>query len=120
VALLIRAAPSKRDRVLLEVAYAGGLRVSEITALVWADVLPRDQGRVQLSISGKGGKVRQVLLPEVVSRSLLSLRVDAGANDPVFASRQGGGRLSARMVHKMLKRAPRRRPVSMPRYRRTG
>jgi hypothetical protein len=43
-------------------------------ALNWADVLPRDQGRVQLSITGKGGKVRQVLLPEIVSRSLLSLR----------------------------------------------
>ena len=55
VGMLIRAAPSKRDRVLLEVAYAGGLRVSEIVALSWADVLPRDEGRVQLSISGKGG-----------------------------------------------------------------
>jgi integrase/recombinase XerD len=29
VSLLIRTAPSKRDRVLLEVIYAGGLRVSE-------------------------------------------------------------------------------------------
>jgi hypothetical protein len=36
--------------------------------------LSRDEGRVQLSIIGKGGKVRQVLLPEIVSRSLLSLR----------------------------------------------
>jgi hypothetical protein len=50
-------------------------------------VLPRDEGRLQLSITGKGGKVHQVLLPEIVSRSLLSLRGDAGANDPVFASR---------------------------------
>jgi hypothetical protein len=41
--------------------------------LTWSDVLPRDE-RVQLNIVGKGGKVRQVLLPEVVSRSLLSLR----------------------------------------------
>jgi hypothetical protein len=45
--------------------------------------LPRDE-RVQLSITGKGGKVRQVLLPEIVSRALLSLR------GPVFASRKGG------------------------------
>ena len=66
--MLIRAAPSKRDRVLLEVIYAGGLRVSETIALTWADVLIRDE-RLQLSITGKGGKVRQVLWPEVVSRS---------------------------------------------------
>ena len=104
VSLLIRAAPSKRDRVLLEVAYAGGLRVSELVALAWADVLPRDQGRVQLNVLGKGGKVRQVVLPAIVSRSLLSLRGDAGANDPVFAKRNGG-RLTERAVNKMVKRA---------------
>jgi integrase/recombinase XerD len=58
VSLMIRTAPSKRDRVLLEVAYVGGLRVSELVNLSWSDVLPRDEGRVQLSITGKGGKVR--------------------------------------------------------------
>lgn len=104
VGLLVRAAPSKRDRVLLEVIYAGGLRVSETVALTWSDVLPRGE-RVQLSITGKGGRVRQILLPEIVSRSLLSLRGDAGANDPVFASRKGGGRLTERAVNGMVKRA---------------
>jgi len=68
-------------RELLEVIYAGGLRVSKTIARTWADVLPRED-RVQLSILGKGIKVRQVLLPtDVVSRSLLSQRSDAGANE---------------------------------------
>jgi integrase/recombinase XerD len=60
---------------------------------------------VQLSILGKGGKVRQVLLPDVVCRALLSLRGDAGDNDPVFASREGGGHLTERTVNAMVKRA---------------
>jgi integrase/recombinase XerD len=103
VGLLIRAAPSKRDRVLLEVIYAGGLRVSETVALTWADVVLRGE-RVQLSITGKGGKVRQVLLPDIVSRSLLSLRGDGNADAPVFPSRNGGGQLTERNVNAMVKR----------------
>jgi integrase/recombinase XerD len=79
------------------------LRVSETVALTWSDVLIRDE-RVQLSITSKGGKVRQVLLPAIVSRSLLSLRGDAGVNDPVFASRKGGS-LTERAVNGMVKRA---------------
>jgi len=78
------------------VVYAGGLRISEVLALSWADVLPRDAGRVQLSITGKGGKI--------VSRLLLSLRGDAAANDPVFVSRKGR-RLAERTVNDIVKRA---------------
>ena len=89
-ALLVRSAPWRLDRILIEVGYAGGLRVSELVALTWSDVIERAGGRVQLSVLGKGHKRREVLLPEVVSRSLLSLRGDAGANDPVFASPRGG------------------------------
>lgn len=102
VGLLIRAAPSKRDRVLIEVTYAGGLRVSEVVTLTWGDVLPRGT-RVQLSVVGKGALVRQVLLPEIVSRSLLSLRGDASDDAPVFAARHGGP-LTERAVSAMVKR----------------
>jgi site-specific recombinase XerD len=96
-----------------EVLYAGGLRVSEIAGLTWSDVLPRDTG-VQLSVQGRGGIVRQVLLPEAVSRSLLSIRGDAGANDPVFASAKGGGKLTERAVLGTVKRAVERAGITAP------
>ena len=103
VRALIRAARTKRDQVLLETLYAGGLRVSEAVALTWADVLQRNE-LVQLSITGKGGFTRQVLLPAVVSKSLLSLRGDAAANAPVFLSRTGC-HLGRRAVLGLIKRA---------------
>jgi integrase/recombinase XerD len=114
VALLVRGARSKRDRVLVQVLYAGGLRVSEVAGLTWSDVLARDRGQVQLSITGKGGIVRQVLLPEAVSRALLSLRGDAGVNDAVFASRKTEGRLTERAVLGIVKRAAARAGIEAP------
>jgi integrase/recombinase XerD len=102
VAVLVRGARTKRDRV------------SELVALTWADVITREGRQVQLSILGKGGVFRQVLLPEAVSRSLLSLRGDAGANDPVFASRKRGGPLTTRAVLGTVKRAAARAGLEAP------
>ena len=110
VGLLIREANSTRDEVLLKTLYAGGLRVSELVALSWADVIERDT-RIQLSVTGKGGRIRQVLFPETVATAILALRSDAGANDPIFASRKGG-RLSERAVNYMLKRAAERAGIT--------
>jgi site-specific recombinase XerD len=106
VALLIRAARSKRDRMLLQVAYAAGLRISEIVGLSWPDVIARDKGRVQLSIAGKGGKLRQVLLPAEVSGGLRALAPPDAAG-PVFCGRSGL-RLGERAVFGMLKRTAKR------------
>ena len=103
--LLIRSAPSRRDRILIEVGYAAGLRISELVGLSWSHVIVRADGNVQLDVIGKGNKVREVLLPEAVGRSLLSLRGNAGTNDPVFLSRKLGGRLTERAVNFMFKRA---------------
>ena len=91
--------------MLLQVAYAGGLRVSEIVSLTWGDVIERDGDQVQLSVTGKGGHVRDILLPEIVSRNLLGLRGDADDAAPIFKSRKGGGPLTARAVNHMIKRA---------------
>lgn len=110
VGLLIREANSKRDRVLLRVLYGGGLRVSEVVGLTWHDVIERGD-QVQLSITGKGNRVRQVLLPEAVSGQLLSLRGEAGNKDAVFAARHGGP-LSERAVNYMVKRAAERAGIT--------
>jgi integrase/recombinase XerD len=114
IALLVRGARTKRDRVLLEVLYAGGLRVSELAGLTWSDIVARDKGQVQLSVLGKGGIVRQVLLPEAVSRALLSLRGDTGANDAIFASRKTDARLTERAVLGIVKRAAARAGIDAP------
>ena len=62
--------------------------------------------QVQLSVLGKGGVVRQVLLPKTMSRQVLELRGDAGASHPVFAARHGCP-LTERAVGGMLKRTAR-------------
>ena len=57
---LIKHAKPGRDRLMLDVAYFGGLRVSELVGLAWAQVIRRDSGEAQLSIVGKGDKAREV------------------------------------------------------------
>jgi integrase/recombinase XerD len=96
--LLDRAA-TPRDRALLRLLYAGGLRVSEAVALSWRDLQPRQHGVQggnreggQVAVYGKGGKTRVVLLPASVWRELRALRATlpaAADGDPVFVSRLG-------------------------------
>jgi integrase/recombinase XerD len=56
-----------RDRAILELLYAGGLRVSEVTALSTGD-LALDLGRVQ--VRGKGDKERIVPLGRIAIEAL--------------------------------------------------
>jgi integrase/recombinase XerD len=60
-------ATSLRDRAILELLYAGGLRVSEVTALSTGD-LALDLGRVQ--VRGKGDKERIVPLGRTAVEAL--------------------------------------------------
>ncbi len=60
-------ATALRDRAILELLYAGGLRVSEVTALNVSD-LALDAGRVQ--VRGKGDKERIVPLGRSALRAL--------------------------------------------------
>src|SRR5215831_11013132 len=113
VAMLIRAAKTDRDRLMLEVAYFGGLRVSELVSLTWAQVIRRDSGEAQLALVGKGSKERQVLIPAAIAARLFASRGDAPATAPVFQSvRRPGSPLTERAVNFIVKEAAERAGIN--------
>jgi integrase/recombinase XerD len=94
--LLLRAAGSKRDRLMLEVAYFGALRVSELASLTWGQVIPRETGEAQLDIVGKGDKPRNILVPAEVAAALGELRGEASGQGGCLRSRSGASTTSSR------------------------
>jgi integrase/recombinase XerC len=101
---------ARRDRALLELAYASGLRVSELVGLDWGDL---DLPARTLRVLGKGGKERMVPFgrkAEAALRDWLAVwdevRAGAGApahDQPVFLGARGG-RLADRTVRKVVDR----------------
>ena len=94
---------NQRNAVLLRLLYGAGLRISEACGLAWRDLAARDDGG-QVSVFGKGGKTRVVLLPVGLWAPLAALRGDAGADEPVFRS-QRRGRMDPSAVHRVIKAA---------------
>ena len=92
-----------RDRTVLRVLYATGLRVSELCGLRWRDMHARGE-RAQLVVRGKGGRVRSVLLPGVIAAELAALRNGVGGEAPIFVSRRGAA-LSTSQVFRIVRRA---------------
>ncbi|MBD2437348.1 tyrosine-type recombinase/integrase [Nostoc sp. FACHB-110] len=65
---------SVRDRSFLKLTYATGARVSEVCRLKWEDFQERDSGEVQVTLLGKGEKLRTVLVPVSVWIEMQQLR----------------------------------------------
>src|SRR5215212_2083367 len=103
--------PNARNRALLTLLYGGGLRISEITGLRWRDLSERD-GAGQVTVYGKGGKTRVVLLSGGTWTLLAGLRGAAGPDEAVFRSRKGGGPLDESAVHRIVKAAAERAGLS--------
>ncbi len=87
VAAMMEAEKNPRNEAILLLLYTGGLRVAELCALRWKDLSARKSGG-QLTIFGKGGKTRIVLLPDPVWKKLCKLNKNAAPSDPVFVSRE--------------------------------
>lgn len=99
---------ARRDRAILELLYASGLRVSELVGLDWRDI---DLSSRVLRVMGKGGKERMVPFGRAAADALRrwlevweSLRdplpLDDGA-EPVFLTAKGK-RLGDRAVRHLI------------------
>ncbi len=88
VLAMITLEPGQRNRALLRLLYGAGLRVSELCGLRWRDFQERDDS-AQVTVFGKGGRTRHVLLSVGTWEVLSAIRGDAGEEAPVFVSRKG-------------------------------
>jgi integrase/recombinase XerD len=96
-----------RNRAILSILYSCGLRVSELCNLTWQDLQSRPDGG-QMSVFGKGGKTRVILIPHSVWLEVIKLRQKFGLNEPVFRSRQkgeNGYHLTRKQVDNIVKKA---------------
>jgi len=109
-----------RDRAILEMLYAAGLRVSELVGLDVGDV---EWSGTELRILGKGGKERLALLGKPAQRALErylregrpELVKDKQPSKALFVNRFGG-RLSERSVRMLLDRYARMAGLDKPIY----
>ena len=100
---ILQAAPSLRDKLLLGLMYATGMRVSEVVRLRWRDV---DFDRRRVSIwQGKGSTDRKVMLPASFEPLLRELSRQFNPEDFIFPSQNPGRYLSPRTAQRAMERA---------------
>jgi integrase/recombinase XerD len=102
ISQIIEATSNSKHRLMISLAYASGMRVSEIVKLKVADLNLED-----LSIhikQAKGGKDRISILSEKLVNDLRNLIAGRSGNDFVFESERGG-RLTERTAQKVFENA---------------
>lgn len=99
---LIEVISNLKHKTLLALAYAAGLRVSEVISLKVKDVL-LEEGLLHIK-EAKGKKDRLTLLSDKLIDDLKVLMTGKGANGYVFESERGG-KLSSRTASKIFENA---------------
>lgn len=92
---------SGRDKAMLEVMYAGGLRVSELVGLNLEHVNLDD---AHVRVFGKGGRERICPIGQAAVAALRSYLEDRGEEPGAMFLNYQGGRLSDRSVRKLLEK----------------
>ena len=103
VVKMIALESDSRNHALLRLMYLCGLRVSEAAGLKRRDLQERDDAG-QVTVYGKGGRTRAVLLTSSLWTELLSVCPGEGPDSPLFRSTKGG-HLDPSAVHRIVKLA---------------
>jgi len=104
-----------RNRAMLTLLYASGVRVSELCGLSWRDLQPHADGG-QITVWGKGSVTRSIQIPASVWKLVVELRpAKVSTEDPVFRSRkkQAGGRLQPLAILRIVRAAARRAGIEL-------
>ena len=99
-----RAGSQERDHAIVELLYASGVRVSELSGLDLDDV---DTDRCVLRVMGKGRKERMVPFGEGAQRALGAYLLRRGVAPGALFRNRRGGRLTARSVHTVVRASAR-------------
>ena len=91
---------SARDRAMLEVMYAGGLRVSELVGLDLENVNLDD---AHVRVMGKGGRERICPIGQAAVAALRAYLAERGEGPGALFLNYKGGRLTDRSVRKIMK-----------------
>ena len=102
VVRMIALETTPRDHAMMRLMYATGLRVSEVVALTWSDIVARDNGAGQATVYGKGGKTRYILIPASIMDELRGLDSQEGA---VFKSRKDKTAMDVRQATRIVTQA---------------
>lgn len=88
-------------------------RVSEVVELKWEDVTPRANDEAQITVFGKGGKTRHILMSASMYRELLTLQGEGKHTDSpyIFRSRKGGNALDTRQAERIVTNAAKKANV---------
>lgn len=106
---IIEGIKNQKHRLLIELAYGAGLRVSEVVALRVRDV---ELGDLRLWVrSGKGGKDRMTIFSEKIVSGLRARVAGRDGGDFLFESERGG-RLTTRTAQKIFESSLRRAGIT--------
>jgi len=102
---------NQRNRLILQLLFFCGLRVSELTSLKWQDI--KDNGSTAyIHVTGKGNKQRTLIIPVLLWQQLRAFKGNADNNSPVFPSRKGANHLTQKAVWDVVSTASNRIGIS--------